>query len=204
MIPANLQKQQELFEEFVIREKRKGRFLGAFRFKKPLFPQHRLNIAISYEALIIGLIGLVLTASVVFSLGVERGRNLEFVELPLKDKGLQPVTETKINEVQVQPAEKASEGQKQPEVKPKEQEIEKTVPVAPIEKPFTIQVATFKTRTLAERESSRLKNIGYSSDVLKKKEFFIVCVGAYAKKELAQQTLRDLKRIYKDCYLRIR
>lgn len=193
MIPTNSQKQQELFEEFVIREKRKGRFLGAFRFKKPLFPQHRLNIAISYEALIIGLIGLVLTTSIIFSLGVERGRSLEFVEAPLN-----------VKEVQVQPAEKASEGQKQPEVKPKEQEIEKTVPVAPAQKPFTIQVATFRTRTLAERESSRLKNIGYSSDVLKKKELFIVCVGAYAKKELAQQTLRDLKRIYKDCYVRTR
>lgn len=193
MIPTNSQKQQELFEEFVIREKRKGRFLGAFRFKKPLFPQHRLNIAISYEALIIGLIGLVLTTSIIFSLGVERGRSLEFVEEPLN-----------VKEVQVQPAEKASEGQKQPEVKPKEQEIEKTVPVAPAQKPFTIQVATYKTRTSAEKESSRLKNIGYSSDVLKKKELFIVCVGAYAKKELAQQTLRDLKRIYKDCYVRTR
>lgn len=193
MIPTNSQKQQELFEEFVIREKRKGRFLGAFRFKKPLFPQHRLNIAISYEALIIGLIGLVLTTSIIFSLGVERGRSLEFVEAPLN-----------VKEVQAQPAEKSPEGQKQPEVKPKEQEIEKTVPVAPAQKPFTIQVATYKTRTSAEKESTRLKNIGYSSDVLKKKEKFIVCVGTYAKKELAQQTLRDLKRIYKDCYVRTR
>lgn len=201
MVPVNTQKQQELFEEFVIREKRKGRFLGAFRFKKPLFPQHRLNIAISYEALIILLISLVLTASIVFSLGVERGRNLDFAEAPM-----QPATDTKVKEAQVQSTEKPVpiDVQRQPEVAPKEQQIQKAVPATTEEKAFTIQVATFKTRTLAERESLRLKNIGYSSDVLKKKEFFIVCVGAYAKRELAQRTLRDLKRLYKDCYVRTR
>lgn len=201
MVPVNTQKQQELFEEFVIREKRKGRFLGAFRFKKPLFPQHRLNIAISYEALIILLISLVLTASIVFSLGVERGRNLDFAEAPM-----QQATDTKVKETQIQSTEKPVpvEVQGQPEVAPKEQQIQKAVPATTEEKAFTIQVATFKTRTLAERESLRLKNIGYSSDVLKKKEFFIVCVGAYAKRELAQRTLRDLKRLYKDCYVRTR
>lgn len=202
MVPLNSQRQQELFEEFVIREKRKGRFLGAFRFKKPLFPQHRLNIAISYEAVIILLIGLILTTSIVFSLGVERGRNLNFSEAPKKDVRL--ATETKANGAQIQSTEQPAEVQKQPEAKPKEQETEKTVPTTSEEKPFTIQVATFRTRTLAEKESLRLKNTGYSSGVLKKKEFFIVCVGAYAKKKLAQQTLSDLRRIYKDCYVRTR
>lgn len=204
MVPVSSQKQQELFEEFVIREKRKGRFLGSFRFKKPLFPQHRLNIAISYEALIIILIGLILIISVIFSLGVERGRNLEFTEAPYKDA--QPATETTAEEEEIQPLEKPVDIQKQPEAKPKEQEIAKAVALESAygEKPFTIQVATYKTRALADKESLRLKNIGYPSDVIKKKELFIVCVGSYAKKELAQQTLKDLKKMYKDCYVRRR
>lgn len=204
MSPMNLQKQQELFEEFIIREKRKGRFLGAFRFRKPLFPQHKLNISVSYEAFIIGLIGLVLIISIIFSLGVERGRNLEFAKGSYKD--IQPQVGTKVKEPQIQPTEKPIEveAQKQPETKPSEQEIKKVVPVPTEEKPFTIQVASFKTRTLAEKELAHLKNIGYSSDVLKKGNFFIVCVGTYEKKELAQQTLRDLTRIYKDCYVRRR
>ncbi len=202
MATMNPQKQQELFEEFVIREKRKGRFFGAFGFKKPLFPQHRLNLSVSYEALIIGLIGLVLTISIIFSLGVERGRNLEFAQAPSKD--VQAATEAELSEPQTQPTEKPVEVQKQPEVTPKKQGIEKAVPAPSEEKPFTIQVASFKTRTLAEKELSRLKNIGYSSDLLKRGEFFIVCVGAYAKKELAQQTLKDLRRVYKDSYVRRR
>lgn len=202
MSPFNAQKQQELFEEFVIREKRKGRFLGAFRFKKPLFPQHRLNISVSYEMLIISLIGLVLTTSIIFSLGVERGRNLEFVEA--SDNGARVVAETKPKESQTQSTEKPVEIQKQSEIKSKEEEIKKITPVPSEEKPFTIQVASFRTRTLAEKELLRLKNIGYSSDVLRKGKFFIVCVGAYGKKELAKQTLRNLKQIYKDCYVRKR
>lgn len=204
MSPMNPLKQQELFEEFVIREKRKGRFLGAFRFKKPLFPQHKLNISVSHEALIIGLIGLVLIISVIFSLGVERGRNLELAQGSYKD--IQPSAETKVKGPQIQPTGKpiGAEVQKQPETKPTEQETEKVVPVPAEERPFTIQVASFKTRTLAEKELEHLKNIGYSSDVLKKGSFFVVWVGTYEKKELAQQTLKDLTRIYKDCYVRRR
>lgn len=206
MAPMKLHKQQELFEEFVIREKRKGRFFGAFKFKKPLFPQHRLNLSVSYEALIICLIGLVLVVSVIFSLGVERGRNLEFAQAP--SKNIQVASEAEVKETQVKPEEKPAQIQKQPEVKPevkpKEGQIEKVVPPPSEEKPFTIQVATYKTRNLAERELSRLKKIGYSSEVFKKGEYFIVCVGAYAQKELAQQALPDLKRIYKDCYVRRR
>ena len=202
MTPMSLQKQQELFEEFVIREKRKGGFFKAFRFKKSLFPQHKLNISVSYEALIIGLIGLVLTISVIFSVGVERGKNLEYAEASYKD--MHPTAEGKAEEPQIQPTEKPIEVQKQPVFKPKEQEIEKAVPVPSEEKPFTVQVASFRTRTLAEKELSRLKDIGYSSDVLKKGNFFIVCVGTYEKKELAQKTLIDLTRIYKDCYVRRR
>jgi len=196
------QKQQELFDEFIIREKRKTRFFGAFKFKKPLFPQHKLNISVSYEALIIVLIGLVLTISIIFSLGVERGRNLEFVKVSSKGEGM--VAETKAEESRTQPAEKPVEVQKQPEVKPQEEQVEKAIPAPSEEEPFTIQVASFRTRALAEKELSRLENIGYSSDVFKKGKFFIVCVGNYSKKELAQQTLSDLRRVYADCYIRKR
>ncbi|KPK42773.1 MAG: hypothetical protein AMJ78_01270 [Omnitrophica WOR_2 bacterium SM23_29] len=198
----NPQKQQELFDEFIIREKRKARFFGAFKFKKPLFPQHKLNMSVSYEALIIVLIGLVLTISIIFSLGVERGRNLEFAKV--SDKGEQTAAETKAKESPAQPTERPVEVQKQPEIKPQEGQVEKAIPAPSEEEPFTIQVASFRTLALAEKELSRLENIGYSSDVLKKGNFFIVCVGNYSKKELAQQTLSDLRRVYVDCYIRRR
>ena len=99
MTPINAHKQQELFEEFVIREKRKGKLFGAFKFKKPIFPQHRLTLTLSYETLIITLIGVVLTASILFSLGVERGRSLKFSSGVSSTGAVQPVIETTLNEI---------------------------------------------------------------------------------------------------------
>lgn len=209
MTPVNAQKQQELFEEFVIREKRKGRLFGAFKFKKPIFPQQRLTFSFSYETLIIALIGVVLSASILFSLGVERGRSLEFSSAISSPGAVQPVTETTANEIKISPAnvviEQSAEVQKEATVKPeKKQEVVKTAPSAAADKPFTIQVASYKTRNLAEKELTRLKNKGYSSDILKKGDYFILCVGSYAKKELANQALPYWERRYKDCIVRKR
>lgn len=210
MTPINAHKQQELFEEFVIREKRKGKLFGAFKFKKPIFPQHRLTLTFSYETLIITLIGVVLTASILFSLGVERGRSLKFSSGVSSTGAVQPVIETTLNEIKISPAtntvtEQPVEVQKQAEVKPeKKPEIKKATPPPSEDKPFTIQVASYKTRTLAEKELSRLKDKGYSSDILKKGDYFIVCVGSYAKKELANQALPYWERQYKGCIVRKR
>ena len=202
MAPINVQKQQELFEEFIIREKRKGKLFGAFKFKKPIFPQQRLTFSFSYETLIIMLIGIVLAASILFSLGVERGRSLEFSSAISSPGAVQPVVEIPpANTVIEQPA----EVQKQAVVKPeKKQEVVKTAPSAAADKPFTIQVASYKTRDLAEKELTRLKNKGYSSDILKKGDYFILCVGSYTKKELANQALPYWERRYKGCIVRKR
>ena len=202
MAPINVQKQQELFEEFIIREKRKGKLFGAFKFKKPIFPQQRLTFSFSYETLIIMLIGIVLAASILFSLGVERGRSLEFSSAISSPGAVQPVVEIPpANTVIEQPA----EVQKQAVVKPeKKQEVVKTAPSVAADKPFTIQVASYKTRDLAEKELTRLKNKGYSSDILKKGDYFILCVGSYTKKELANQALPYWERRYKGCIVRKR
>lgn len=202
MTPINAQKQQELFEEFVIREKRKGKFFGAFRFKKPIFPQHRLTLNFSYETLIITLIGVVLTASILFSLGVERGRSLEFSAATPSTGTVQPVTETTLNEIKIAPA--TSAVAEVPVEVQKQADIKKAAPLPAADKPFTIQVASYKTRAIAERELARLKNKGYSSDILKKGDYFIVCVGSYAKKELANQALPYWERQYKGCIVRKR
>lgn len=194
MAPVNAQKQQELFEEFIIREKRKSKLFGAFKFKKPIFPQQRLTFSFSYETLIIALIGVVLSASILFSLGVERGRSLEFSSAISSPVAVQPVTETTVSEIKISPVnaviEQPAEVQKEATVKP--------------DKPFTIQVASYKTRDLAEKELTRLKKKGYSSDILKKGDYFILCVGSYAKKELANQALPYWERQYKGCIVRKR
>ena len=83
MPPLNTQKQQqELFDEFVVVKKTRGRFFGVLdKFNKPIFPQYRLAMSVPYETLFIILIGVALVAAIIFSLGVERGRSLNSAEV---------------------------------------------------------------------------------------------------------------------------
>jgi len=211
MPPLNTQKQQqELFDEFVVVKKTRGRFFGVLnRFNKPIFPQHRLTLSLSYETLIIILIGAVLAASVIFSLGVERGRSLVGAGLEMSAP-VQPVAALPAPEPIV-PA--VAEAVKQVTVKP--EVVSKAavtnvtaaskgnaVPVT--DKPYTIQVASYKTRDLIEKEVSRLKAMGYSTEVVKKGSYFILCVGSFSSKDAAKQTLALMEKRYKGCLIRKR
>jgi len=186
MPSLNTQKQQqELFDEFVVVKKTRGRFFGVLnKFNKPIFPQRRLSLSLSYEALIIILIGVVLMASIIFSLGVERGRSLNSNDVELLAP-IQPVVAV--------PAPAASVT-----VQPKGN-------AAPVtDKPYTIQVASYRTRDLAEKEISRIKATGYSADIIKKGDYFILCVGSFATKDASKQTLAAMEKRYKGCLIRKR
>jgi cell division septation protein DedD len=208
MPPLNTQKQQqELFDEFVVVKKTRGRFFGVLnKFNKPIFPQHRLSLSLSYETLIIILIGAVLVASIIFSLGVERGRSLNSsdVELPVP---VQPIVAAPAEPITPVVAEA-------PKPVPKAAEAPKRSPAASVtaqpkvnaapatDKPYTIQVASYKTRDLAEKEISRINAMGYSADIVKKGNYFILCVGSFATKDAAKQTLAAMGKKYKGCLIR--
>lgn len=205
MVPINTQRQQELFEEFIIKEKKKSRLFGAFSFKKPIFPQHRLVLSFSYEVVIMILIGVVLAASVLFSLGVERGRILELGEnpakVPVKKPAPLPADSYSAEGTVVESAPMV----KRPDViKPEsdgKQEIKNNLPRKEF---FTVQIASYKARDMAEKELNRLKQKGYSSDIIKKGNYFILCVGSYATKDDAQKALTVWNRQYKGCIIRKR
>ena len=192
MPPLNTQKQQqELFDEFVVVKKTRGRFFGVLnKFNKPIFPQHRLNLSLSYEALIIILIGAVLVASIIFSLGVERGRGLNTsdVELPAP---IQPVVAAPAPVVE--PATPVVAEAPKPAPKP-----------APVDKPYTIQIASYKARDLADKEVPKIKAMGYSADVAKKGDYFILCAGSFATKDAAKQAVAAIEKKYKGCIIRKR
>lgn len=206
MPPLNTQKQQqELFDEFVVVKKTRGRFFGVLnKFNKPIFPQHRLNLSLSYETLIIILIGAVLVASIIFSLGVERGRNLKGrdVELPAP---IQPVVAVPAPTPDTAPAPVEPITPIVAEApKPVLKTAEAVKKPATVDKPYTIQVASYKTPDLAKKEISRIKAMGYSADVIKKGNYFILCVGSFATKDAAKQTLAVMGKRYKGCMIRKR
>lgn len=206
MMPINTQKQQELFEEFIIKEKKKNRLFDVFNLKKPVFPQHRLALSFSYEVVIIILIGVVLAASVLFSLGVERGRILELGEhmakIPLKKPMIPPADSSAAEETVL---ETVAEVKKPAVIKPESDGKQETKTNMAGKGPFTVQIASYKTRDMAEKELNRLKQKGYSSgDIIKKGNYFILCVGSYATKDDAQKAVTVWERQYKGCIIRKR
>ena len=64
---------------------------------------------------------------------------------------------------------------------------------------FTIQLASYKFRSFAEKEAARLKGRGIDTIVLTKGAYSIVCTGKFANKEAA---MAEIKKKYKNAILR--
>ena len=69
-------------------------------------------------------------------------------------------------------------------------------------KNFTVQVATYRSQTFAQKEAGSLKNKGLLPLLLSKGGFTILCVGKFADKENARPLLSQLKNRYPDCRIR--
>ena len=71
-----------------------------------------------------------------------------------------------------------------------------------LNKPYTIQVASFKDEKYAQKEAMALKNRNFDVFVISKGNFSIVCVGKFSKKDEANGILAKLKKNYNDCLVR--
>lgn len=67
---------------------------------------------------------------------------------------------------------------------------------------YTIQVATYKYKTSAEREAEALEREGFSPLVISTGKHIVLCVGKFSDKETAQQLQSKLKKRYQDCFIR--
>ena len=67
---------------------------------------------------------------------------------------------------------------------------------------FTIQVATFKSKTNAQKEAQLLQKKGYQALVFTKNSQMQLCVGQFLTKEEAQPYVMELKKKYEDCFIR--
>jgi cell division septation protein DedD len=67
---------------------------------------------------------------------------------------------------------------------------------------YTIQVATYKSKTNAQKEVQLLKNKGFQPLVFSKDSHIQLCVGQYLSKDQAQASIKELKKFYQDCFLR--
>lgn len=71
-----------------------------------------------------------------------------------------------------------------------------------IDKAYTVQVASFKDRTYAQKEAMDLRKKGYDAQVIPKGNHLIVCIGQFNDSEKANTALQKLKKRYKDSLVR--
>ncbi len=148
--------------------------------ERPDLSRSPLSYIWNYEKIILIIIGFLIIGIVSFSLGVKRGKYLALLE---KKK------QTKIEQ------KKTLEETKPVREKVKSPPIEEEVN-------YTIQVATYKTKTYAQREADKLNEKGLKTLVLLKGKYVLLCVGKFLNKDEASVTLKKLKKRYQDCFIR--
>jgi len=166
------------------------------------------DLTLSVENIIVLCIILVMTWVLFFSFGVERGRRLvlnvqtsaPLAQLPSPEAVPEPIAmevpiaATVVTETTVPITVEGA--------------TEKEVIQVPVEKVltdndlFTIQVASYKQDSAAQREAKRLSESGYEIFVLPKGSYRIVCVGKFAEKEQAKEFSKKLKSKYTDLLVR--
>ncbi len=181
--------QPELFDEFTDSNLNPKQRIYRRIMRKRL-PPHFL-FTLSYENIIISIIVLIMLIIVSFSLGIERGKKLLDSRASLRsDAAVVEAREPALVEIK----------------KPSLKKAVSDLPAREKEKaqPYIIQVATFKQKALAEKEMSRLRKLNYNPFSLSFGKFHLVFVGNYATGELAKKDLRELRKIYKDCFIKRR
>lgn len=151
------------------------------------------------------LLGLV-TSSVVFALGVERGKHLARVERLL----LVAPSSSSQRASAPSPEKEMDDRTPEPSAKPAAQ-VQKTAPAkrkmaikvaASGGSKFAVQVVAFKQPTRAQQELQRLQQRGEKAFLVKKSDRVVVLVGPFPSKANAVSKLASLKPRYQDCFVK--
>lgn len=146
----------------------------------------------NYEKALFVIIGIIITSVISFSLGVEKGKRLSALNnnmrLDLARAALTPKLQAKetIAELKV--------------IAPARQEaaINKIDPL----KGYTIQLASYKNQSSAQKEALNLKKRGLAAFILTRGGYAVLCVGNFPNREAARTQLSELQKQYQGCYIR--
>lgn len=155
----------------------------------------RLAKVRGYQKSIFQAIAFIFVGLVSFSLGVEKGRkpivNEAASGAAVSDKPQKPEPDVKEESGSL-----LAKNQNQPKVlKPQQAAIT-------VKAQYTIQVASISRSENVKKELSRLENKGYHAFGLLKGKYTVICVGRFAAKDHAQDSLAKLKNKYPDCQVR--
>lgn len=147
----------------------------------------------NYEKILLSVIGALVIGIISFSMGVERGKRLAF---------LTPAAKIKAYSSSGSKSEKLT-GEKPDGRQPAERrEIIKEPVLKDFQENFAIQLASYQTENPARKEAELLKKKGFDPLVLSKGKYTVLYVGKFASKEKAKIALSELKKRYKDCFIR--
>ncbi len=175
------------------------------------------RVTLTFENLVVVLVTVIVGLIVAFSIGVEKGKRLTLAGPPEAQMAV-PASPARMTVPPVQVSSSAPV-MAAPAVKPQPAPVmmaqtvaaepataDPTVNNAPpekgVDKRYTIQVASYKTQTYAQKEANALKRQGFEALVVTKGNFSIVCVGQFAGEDQAKTLLKKLKTRYKDCIVR--
>ncbi len=179
---------------------------------RPLPPNTLFSFIRNYEKVVLVIIGLLITAVISFCFGVEKGKRLASAinnnrlqtastESPKQTAPAAIETVAEANPNKTAAAAVVDNAQTQAKEQQKTETIKDTEEQAIIQN-YTIQVASYKNKSVARKEAELLKRKGFSSAVLSKKGYSIVCIGTFTNRDKAKQVLTKLRKQYQDCYIR--
>jgi cell division protein FtsN len=166
------------------------------------------------DYLIIWLVIILLLLAAAFSLGVEKGKRLaieETLTAPAMPEAIDPLYADAEDAVLETTPELTVELPPEPvQAEPLESEPAVAVVAAakprteknPVDVRYRVQVASFKEREAAKKETLSLQNEGFPAYHYKSGEYNVVYVESGNDKEKAEKLRTQLKKKYKDCILR--
>lgn len=162
-----------------------------------------------HEKIILLIMSFIITGALSFSLGVERGKkmaaaNANDIQIEIANTKPQaaPIQEQKKLFKNITEEEKnrlANLPQSLPVQLNNGNEKETSSEKKPC---YTVQLASYKTNTTAQKEAQKLQEKGHTTLVINKGNYIILCVGNFADKETAKTKLSELKKKYRDGIIR--
>ena len=153
----------------------------------------------AYEKTILIVIGISFVSIASFSLGVERGKRLSSIRTDRYDLAMRNAPAVSLKAATEQKQVTASAPVTTQQIT---QDRKTALPALNLSQGYVIQLASYKAKASAQQEAKILEKRGYSPLILSKGKFSVLCVGNFADKEAAQSLLTQLKKRYKDCYVR--
>lgn len=175
-----MERQEELFKEFGSPDEARR------SYGKEISPRKAFTLTVTYEKAIVAFFITVIVCALIFVVGFERGRRSILARRVVGVRAAVPAG----------PAATYPAAAVKKEPPPAQQ--------AQGAKPYTIQVAAFRTRQFALDELEKLKRAGFQATIREINGLYVIEVGGFADQKEALPALTALRRAYRDCQLRKR